>query len=329
MHPAVYATDLDRDAIDRARAGHYPETIAADVTEERLDRFFVRDETGYQVAKEIREMVVFAPQNVIRDPPFTKLDLLCCRNLLIYLEPEVQRKLIPLFHYALNPGGVLVLGTAESVGSFAGLFSPIDPRLRLFRRTEATPAAVLEFPTAFSPPGPGTADARPASKPGVNLQALADQVILQQYAPAAVLTTENGDILYINGRTGRYLEPAAGKANWNVFAMARDGLRAELGGAFRRALRQEEPVSLRGVRIGVNGGTVHVDVTVRKLAQPAPLKGLVLIVLAETPAPPEAPARARRTGRHEEVRGAGGAAPATPRRTSRPRARRCSPRRRS
>jgi two-component system, chemotaxis family, CheB/CheR fusion protein len=296
----VYATDLDRDAIDRARTGYYPESIAADVTEERLERFFTRDETGYRVAKEVREMVVFAPQNVITDPPFTKLDLLSCRNLLIYLEPEVQRKLIPLFHYALKPGGVLVLGTAESVGSFAGLFSPVDPKLRLFRRTEATPATVLEFPTAFSPPG--MADTRPPLKPGVNLQALADQVILQQYAPAAVLTGENGDILYINGRTGRYLEPAAGKANWNVFAMAREGLRAELGSAFRRALREDEPVNLRGVRVGVNGGTVHVDVTVQKLAQPAPLRGLVLIVLAETPAQAEAPARARRTGRHEEVR---------------------------
>ncbi|HIH02943.1 MAG TPA: PAS domain-containing protein, partial [Methanoregulaceae archaeon] len=298
----IYATDLDRDAIDRARAGHFPENIAADVTEERLDRFFVRDETGYQVTKEIREMTVFAPQNVIADPPFTKLDLLSCRNLLIYLEPEVQRKLIPLFHYALKPGGVLVLGTAESVGSFASLFSPIDSKLRIFRRTEAPAAPTLEFPTAFSPPGPGPADMRPALTPGVNLQALADQVILQQYAPAAVLTTENGDILYINGRTGRYLEPAAGKANWNVFAMARDGLRAGLGVAFRRALRQEESVSLRGVRIGVNGGTVHADVTVGKLAQPAPLKGLVLIVLAETPAPAEPPTRARRTGRHDEVR---------------------------
>ncbi len=296
----VYATDLDRDAIDRARAGHFPENIAADVTEERLNRFFVHDETGYLVAKEIREMVIFAPQNVIADPPFTKLDLLSCRNLLIYLEPEVQRKLVPLFHYALKPGGVLVLGTAESVGSFGGLFSPIDSKLRLFRRTEATPAAVLEFPTAFSPHG--TAETRPSLRPGVNLQALADQVILQQYAPAAVLATENGDILYINGRTGRFLEPAAGKANWNVFAMARDALRAELGSAFRRALRQEEPVVVRGIPIGVNGGTVHVDVTVHRLAQPAPLKGLVLIVLAEAPAPAEAPARARRTGRREEVR---------------------------
>jgi len=297
-----YATDLDRDAIDRARAGRYPETIAADVSEERLNRYFVRDEKGYIVSKEVREMVVFAPQDLLADPPFTRLDLLCCRNLLIYLEPEVQRRLVPLFHYALNVGGVLVLGTAESVGGFTDLFGPIDPRLRLFRRTGASMATVLAFPAAFSPPCAGPADPGPVPKPVANLQALADQVILREYAPAAVLTTGTGDILYINGRTGRFLEPAAGKANWNIFAMARDGLRLELTGAFRQAFRQEKPVALHGIRIGVNGGTVHVDVTVRRLAEPPALKGLVLVVITEVPATHEAPAPARRKGRHEEVR---------------------------
>ncbi|WP_440949786.1 chemotaxis protein CheB [Methanosphaerula subterraneus] len=297
----IYATDLDRDAVDRARTGYYPENLVTDLSEERLDRFFVKEGKGYQVRKEIREMVVFAPQNVIMDPPFTRLDILSCRNLLIYLEPEIQRKLIPLFHYALNPGGVLVLGTAESIGGFTDLFSPLDSKLRLYRRVMTPlPAAPIEFPTAFFPQT-GTVDQRPAQRPTINLQSLADQVILQQYAPAAVLTSNTGDILYINGRTGRFLEPAAGKANWNIFAMARDGLHAELGGAFRRALRQEEPVALRGVRIGVDGGMVHADVTVQKLARPAPLKGLMLIVLADVPPPPEAPARDRHTRRHEEV----------------------------
>jgi two-component system CheB/CheR fusion protein len=299
----IYATDLDRDAIDRARTGFYPESIATDVSEERLDRFFIKEGKDYRVRKEIREMVVFAPQNVIMDPPFTRLDILSCRNLLIYLEPEIQRKLIPLFHYALNPGGVLVLGTAESIGGFTDLFSPLDPKLRLYRRImNPLRAAPIEFPTAFFPKT-GTADPHPVQRPVVNLQSLADQVILQQYAPAAVLTSDTGDILYINGRTGRFLEPAAGKANWNIFAMARDGLRADLGGAFRQVLRQEEPVALRGVRIEVDGGIVHADVTIQKLAEPASLKGLVLIVLADVPPPPpEALARVRHTGRHEEVR---------------------------
>lgn len=297
----IYATDLDKDALDRARAGYYPENIVTDVSEERLDRFFVKEKKGYRVRNEIREMVVFAPQNMIMDPPFIRLDLLSCRNLLIYLEPEIQRKLIPLFYYSLNPGGVLVLGTAESIGTFTDLFSPLDSKIRLYRRIKALSSeAPIEFPTAFFPKA-GAVDPRPSQRPVVNLQQLADQVILQQYAPAAVLTSGTGDIIYINGRTGRFLEPAAGKANWNVFAMARDGLRTELGGAFRRVLRQEEPIALQGVKIGVNGGTVHVDVTIQKLAKPAPLKDLVLIVLAEVPPPPGRPAQARRTGRHEQV----------------------------
>ncbi|ACL17737.1 chemotaxis protein CheB [Methanosphaerula palustris] len=298
----IYATDLDTDAIDQARMGYYPETIATDITEERLDRFFVKEEKGYRVRKEIREMVVFAPQNIIMDPPFTRLDLLSCRNLLIYLEPEIQRKLIPLFHYALNPGGVLILGTAESIGTFTDLFSSLDAKLRLYRKVQPPlPAPSVEFPTVFFPPTNGTVDPRPTQKPVVNLQSLADQVILQQYAPAAVLTSDTGDILYINGRTGRFLEPAAGKANWNIFAMARDGLRSELGGAFRHALLQEKPVALRGVRIVSEGVTVHTDVTIQKLTEPSPLKGLVLIVLADVPPTPEAPVRVRHTGRREEM----------------------------
>src|SRR5215813_1129343 len=130
----IFATDLDRDAIEKARQGLYPDNIAADVSPERLRRFFIQEERGYRVHKEIREMVVFAPQNIIMDPPFTKLDVLSCRNLLIYLSAELQKKLVPLFHYSLNPGGVLFLGTAETVGSFSSLFAPLDGKTRLFRR---------------------------------------------------------------------------------------------------------------------------------------------------------------------------------------------------
>ena len=137
----IFATDLDRDAIDKARQGVFPANIAADVSPERLNRFFVKEERGYRVRKEIREMVIFAPQNLIMDPPFTKLDILSCRNLLIYLTPEVQKKLMPLFHYSLNPGGILFLGSAETVGGFTDLFAPLSGKSRLFRRTRIRPAA--------------------------------------------------------------------------------------------------------------------------------------------------------------------------------------------
>ncbi|HEX8963117.1 MAG TPA: chemotaxis protein CheB, partial [Rhodocyclaceae bacterium] len=234
----VYATDLDPAAIDKARQGSYPTNIAADVSPDRLTRFFVPNDAGFAVGKEIREMVIFAPQNVIMDPPFTKLDILSCRNLMIYLGPELQKKLLPLFHYSLNPGGILFLGSAETIGGFADLFAPIDAKSRLYRRSAASQRlGDVEFPTRLPLSGPGAAGAeepRP-QPPAINLQAMADQMLLHRHTPAAVFMNAKGDIVYINGRTGRYLEPAAGKANWNIFAMARDGLRHELAGAMQRA----------------------------------------------------------------------------------------------
>jgi two-component system CheB/CheR fusion protein len=285
----VFATDLDRDAIEKARAGLFPANIAGDVSPERLQRFFAKEEANYRVGKEIRESVVFAPQNVIMDPPFTKLDILVCRNLLIYLDTEVQRKIIPLFHYSLNPGGVLFLGSAESVGTSADLFATLPGKARFFRRLDsALRAEPVEFPSAFSKkPAGDAADPPPARAPGPSLQALADQLLLQRYSPAAVLANEKGDILYISGRTGKYLEPAAGKANWNLFAMAREGLRYVLPNAWQKALLNKKPVSLNGVEVGANSGVQAVDVTVQPVSDPPALKGTVMVVFADVAAPPE------------------------------------------
>ena len=278
----VFATDLDRDAIDKARQGLFPESIAGDVSPERLSRFFSKETHGYRVRKEIREMVIFAPQNLIMDPPFTKLDILSCRNLLIYLTPEVQKKLIPLFHYSLRPGGILFLGSAETIGGAMDLFVPLDSKARLFRRAEsALRSDSVEFPPSFSASRPAGSDARPVPKPSCSLQTLADQLILQRYAPPSVLATDKGDILYISGRTGKYLEPAAGKANWNIFAMIREGLRYELSDAFQKALRQEGRVTLRGLKVGTNGGTQCVEIAVQRLTDPGALQGLVMIVFTD------------------------------------------------
>ena len=280
----VFATDLDRDAIDAARQGFYPEGIAACISPERLKRFFVKEAHGYRLCKEIREMVIFAPQDIIMDPPFTKLDILSCRNVLIYLTPEVQKKLIPLFHYSLCAGGILFLGSAETIGSFTELFAPLDNQLRLFRRKEsALRTGLIEFPSSFSA-GPALEVAvRPEPKPSASLQTLADQLILQRYAPPSVLANDKGDILYISGRTGKYLEPAAGKANWNIFAMVREGLRYELTAAFQKALRQKEGVRLHGLKIEANAGLQGVDVSVQRLDASGPLQGLVMIVFTDVP----------------------------------------------
>ena len=284
----VFATDLDKDAISKARQGTYPENISADVSPEQMKRFFVKEEAGCRVTSEIREMVVFAPQSLILDPPFTKLDFLSCRNLLIYLAPEMQKKLIPLFHYSLTPGGVLLLGSAETVGTFTDLFTPLNNKLRIFQRTEsAVHAEPIEFPSSFTPPLPHGAEARPVGKPQPSLQTLADQLVLERYAAPTVLVNEQGNILYVSGRTGKYLEPAAGKANWNIFAMAREGLRYELNSPFHKALEQETAVVIRGLKVGTNGRKQHVDITVQRLAEPEPLRGLVMIVFTDVAAPLE------------------------------------------
>jgi chemotaxis methyl-accepting protein methylase len=282
----IFATDLDTKAIEKARDGVFPANIVADVSAKRLDRFFVKVERGYQAVKSIREMIIFAPQNIIMDAPFTKLDLVCCRNLLIYLMPELQKKLIPLFHYSLNPDGFLFLGTAETIGTFTNLFAPLSGKTRLYRRLDnASAVEPVEFPSTFVRTQPD-APARQV-KPTANLQTLADQLLLQTYSPAAVLTNAKGDILYISGRTGKYLEPAAGKANWNIYAMAREGLGYELTTAFQKALRRKEAVTIENMVVGTNGGKQIVNATIQPLGGPNALQGMVMIVFTDVVAKPQ------------------------------------------
>ena len=290
----IFATDLDPEAIDKARAAAYSANISIDVSEERLRRFFEQVEYGYKVSKEIREMVIFAPQNLVMDPPFTKLDLITCRNLLIYLETELRKKLLPLFHYSLNPGGFLLLGTSETAGQSAELFTPLPGKTRFYRRQEnVLRAGQIEFPLAanssrsnelaqasFAPPQSKTTQATH------DLEAQTNALLLQCYSPAAVLTTAQGDLVYINGKTGKYLEPAAGKVNHNLFAMAREGLAGPLHTAFAKAVRENTVTMLKDTRIGTNGGTQYVDVTIQPLAAPSALRGMVLIVFTDVSSPP-------------------------------------------
>jgi len=279
----IYATDLDPEAIEKARKGIYPPNIAADVSAEGLARYFIEQDGQYRVIKEIREMVVFAPQNIISDPPFTKLDILTCRNLLIYFRPELQKKLLPLFHYALNPGGLMLLGSAETIGNFNQLFSPLNNKARLFRRCDLKPSDV-EFPAMGNRNMVSAAEIPPAQR-AENIGQLTDQWIQQNYAPPAVLVNAEGDILYVSGRTGKYLEPAAGKFNINIHAMAREGLREALTGVIHRALREPRPIHLNGLRVDSNGSTQSVNLTVQAIDKPDALRGRVLIVFHDVVAP--------------------------------------------
>ncbi len=281
----IYATDLDPDAVDRARRAIYPDNIVADVSAERLSRYFVPEDQGYRVNKDIREMVVFAVQNLISDPPFTKLDLLSCRNLLIYFGPELQKRLMPIFHYALNRQGLLILGSAETVGNFTDLFSPMDKKIRVFERLDQTSQAFrLDFqPKRLSDIAAFDGVVPPDFRQSLEYQT--DQFIQQNYAPAAVLVNGDGDILYISGRTGKYLEPAAGKVNMNIHAMARDGLRDALPGVIRNALHQSQPIHLNGLQVGTNGGTQIINVTVQGIENPEALRNRVLIVFTDVSMP--------------------------------------------
>ena len=281
----IFATDIDTDAIDRARVARYPANIADDVSAERLERFFVQIDSGYMVRRELREKAVFALQNVAMDPPFTKLDMLACRNLLIYFEPALQRKLFPLFHYSLEPGGLLMLGNAETVGASTEHFAPVPGKSRFFRKVDSfRSAGFVAFPATFDrpvkPSGAGARDAVEPSNSALNLQAMADHVLLQRYAPAAVLVTSDGDVLYINGRTGKYLEPAAGKANWNVFAMAREGLGQAISTAFREAVQRNKIVAAQALVIDADRRR-EVRVTIDPMSSPKQMAGMVMIVFTE------------------------------------------------
>jgi two-component system, chemotaxis family, CheB/CheR fusion protein len=281
----IFATDIDNDAIEKARKGIFSSNIAADVSPDRISIYFTIDGEGYRVNNTIREMIVFAPQNVIKDPPFTKLDILSCRNMFIYMEPELQNKLIALFNYSLNPGGIFLLGTAETINGQNEGFKELDAKLKIFKRSgTAIKTELADFPDSFHHVKTATTAKKIPSKVFDNIQALADQILLERFAPASVLVNDKGDILYITGRTGKYLEPVAGKANWNIHAMARDGLRRELPGAFRKVLLNFEQVVLRNIKIGTNGGTLFIDVTLQRIENPESIRGMVMIVFTDVPA---------------------------------------------
>lgn len=285
----IFATDLDADAINKARKGFFQAGIAADISPERLRRFFTPTEDGFCIKSEIREMVVFAQQNLIKDPPFTKLDLLSCRNLLIYLEPELQKSLLSLFHYSLNPGGVLVLGSSESCGDSRILFNSIDTKLRIFRRLISAARGIrpAEFPASAPNIKTDPIKKNINVKTTDNMETLADQLLLQRYAPPSILVNTEGDILYITGRTGNYLEPSSGKANMNIFAMARPGLRNELPIIFHKAIQNYQRVVQRNIEIRDDDRSFYVDLAVQKIEKPEALRDLLIVVFYEVPGVPE------------------------------------------
>ncbi len=283
----IFASDLSPDAIATARRGQYPLAIRDDVSAQRLARFFTAHEGHYQVNQDLRDMVLFASHDVVLDPPFTRLDLITCRNVLIYFGALLQSRLMPLLHYSLRPGGVLFLGNSESVGQFNHLFTPIQSRLRLYLRQDHAfkggPDFLLKSFTPLSGSSKENAVSPPADFARTTdlLEAAANQVLLQVYAPPAVVLNRDGDIVYISGHTGKYLEPAAGKANWNIFAMAREGLRTPLAGALKKVATSNGPLHLHNLEVVTPGGVQHVDLIVQTFQEPSALRDMTMIVFRD------------------------------------------------
>jgi two-component system CheB/CheR fusion protein len=275
----IYATDLDADAIAVARAGHYPPNIAQDITPERLHRFFNKDDGGFKVKKELREMVVFAVQNVIKDPPFTRLDLLSCRNLMIYLEPELQNRLILNFHYALKPDGILLLSTSESITTRPDLFSALDRRWKLYRAQHGVAATSRRVAgdLAWASDKKYSPKEAPMSRKAKfdSVAELSNRALLQTYAPASVSTDAHGNILYVHGDIGRYLRPAPGPLSTNIIDMAREGLQLELRTALFNAATQATPTLNQEVSINIDGSISKISFSLRRL--PSDTDNLLLL----------------------------------------------------
>ncbi|MBN1842639.1 MAG: PAS domain-containing protein [Deltaproteobacteria bacterium] len=286
----IFASDIDAQAIEHARTGIYPDSIAADVSQGRLRQFFVKEDNTYKAREQIRERIVFAVQNVIKDPPFSKIDLLSCRNLLIYMDTQLQKKVLSLCHYTLNQGGILFLGPSESIGEFTDLFWPVDNKWKIFKRKDVVVERPREYPEMPFHHRPSFGEAEDKRVPAeADIHEVAERVILENYAPPGVLVNERYEIVHFMGKTDMYLEPPTGKASFNITKMAREGLRFKLATALNNAMKQKKTISYNALRIKHNGKYRIVDLTVRPLTE-ASITPAYLLVMFDDKTPAEEPA---------------------------------------
>ncbi|MEX2302742.1 MAG: chemotaxis protein CheB [Bryobacterales bacterium] len=309
----VFATDVSQGAVKRAREGFYSENIAIDVSAERLRRFFAKTEGGFQVSKQVRDVCVFAPQNLVKDPPFSRLDLVSCRNVLIYLGTAPQRRVLTTFHYALKPGGFLMLGASETTSAAGELFEQLTKKHRIFVKLPASvhwqfvlPQTDVGSGTRRLPNGPGR-DAQQAPDVGKE----ADRVVLTRYSLPGVVVNSAFEIMQFRGHTSAYLEPSPGEASLNLFRMARRGLVIDLRAAVYQARKSGSAARREGVEFGVNGGIRSVDLEVIPLGSGNPAEICYLILFDDVtarakPAPQSAPEPGGRgkggaRGAHKEI----------------------------
>jgi two-component system CheB/CheR fusion protein len=280
----VFATDIDEQALQNARKGCYSLSIAEQMTPARLERFFVKHDNLYQVKKELREMCLFSVHSLIKDPPFSRLDLISCRNVLIYLGPELQQKLMRLFHYALRPSGYLFLGPSETLTGQSALFRTLDKKHRLFQKKNTVSRQLVEFPLSdVRRPSQRQEDESERTRTAVarNIGALAERTILDSYAPACVVTNEHGEAIYFSGRTGRYLEPPTGTPNVNVLNMARAGLRLPLRTALQQAVTTHQRVVREKTPVQTNGDVQPITLVVQPMTERVDDSSLYLIIFQD------------------------------------------------
>ena len=297
----IFSSDIDPDAVAAAREGLYPHSIAADVTPERLERFFVKESGGYRVVPELRTVVVFTVQDILIDPPFSRLDFVSCRNLLIYLLPEAQAKIAAMFHFALRPGGILLLGNAETVGQTEGRFDVVSKSARIYRHSGANRTGEVRFPLA-APDAAWPHRRREADQVPSRPAALAEicrRIVLETYAPAAVLINNKQECLYFMGPTDRYLRVAAGHAMQDLPSMARDGVRSKLRAAIQQATPGRSPVTVTGGRTTYSGATLNFGITVHPIQNDG--QDLKLVCFTEEPTVEQRPDRAAAADDHSRL----------------------------
>jgi two-component system CheB/CheR fusion protein len=281
----IFATDLDAEAIEHARNGVYFDNIAADVSQARIDRFFIKKDNTFQVKKELREMIVFAQHNLIKDAPFTRLDLLCCRNVMIYLTTELQKKIIPIFHYALNVNGVMFMGPAETIGGFTEMFMSVDPKWKIYERKEgsALVGRMIDFPFHVAKQYPLNTMKIDDMEKQISKRSVADtfnRILLENFTPSSVLVNEKGDILYTNGKTGRYLELPSGEAVMNIHKMAREELRYVVGNVIHQARNQKGEVAISDIKLK-DGDQIKLLNLKATLLEETGLQGLVIVIFED------------------------------------------------
>lgn len=284
MKVQIFATDIDVEAVNYARNGEYPDNIATDVNPVRLRRYFTREENVMRVKKEIRELIVFAAQDIAKDPPFTKLDLLSCRNLLIYLEADLQNRLVPLFCYSLKPGGLLFLGTSETIGKYNDLFDTHDKKWKIFEAKKTLSPVRDEAWTVLPWVGAqhkGEAEQGLPKVKEIDITSAAQKMLLQTFVPPSVIVNDKGEILYIHGQTGKYIEPAPGRPNWNIFEMARPGIQSELRSSVHYALTRMKEKRHEKLEVKTDHDRQLVNLTVRPFTPSKDAKGLVIILFED------------------------------------------------